>query len=192
MRYMFFLSLYIFSAAATSALAQSSGQSARVTMGVVEKADSVTLQNTGEGGTAGTVAGAAIGYNLGSGKSSSKKRRHAIIGGAVGGAVGRSGTTPGMQYSVKFADGSSVVVVSDQVHIKVGECVSIEESRGMTNIREQDPAACDPGAKAAVSELQDEFAEEADECALVKQEILAAQTTEEVELATAKARILCN
>ena len=97
-----------------------------------------------------------------------------------------------MQYSVKFTDGSSVVVVSDQVHIKVGDCVSIEESRGMTNIREQDPAACDPNSKEAVSELEEEFVEEADECAQVRQELANATTTEEVEIATAKAKILCN
>jgi outer membrane lipoprotein SlyB len=177
---------------AAPVLAQSSGQSVRVHMGVVEKADSVTLQNTGEGGAGGTVAGAVIGYNVGSGKSSSKKRRHAIIGGAVGGAIGSSGTTPGMQYTVKMADGSSTVVVSDQVHIKVGDCVSVEEARGMTNIREQDPAACNPEAAEAVTDLQDELAEDADECAQVKQELLDAKTLEEVEVATAKAKILCN
>ncbi len=172
--------------------AQSSGQSARVSMGTVEKADAVTLQNTGKGGSAGTVAGAAVGYNIGSGNSSSKKRRRAIIGGAIGGAMGSSGTTPGMQYTVKFTDGNSVIVVSDQVHIKVGECVSVEESRGMTNIRKQDSAACNPIVKEAVTDLQDELAEDADECAQVRQELLAAKTTEEVEIATAKAKILCN
>jgi len=192
MKYLFTLPLLALIVATTSAFAQSSGQSARVTMGVVEKAESVTLQNTGEGGAAGTVAGAAIGYNLGSGNSSSKKRRRAIIGGAIGGAIGSSGTTPGMQYTVKFSDGSSALVVSDQVHLRVGDCVSVEEARSMTNIREQDPAACNPEVGEAITDLQDELAEDADECAQVKQELLAATTTEEVEIATAKARILCN
>jgi len=192
MKFLYTLPFLVLIAAATSVLAQSSGQSARVTIGVVEKAESVTLQNTGEGAAVGTVAGAAIGYNLGSGNSSSKKRRRAFIGGAIGGAVGRSGTTPGMQYSVKFADGSSAIVVSDQVHLRVGDCVSVEEARSMTNIREQDPAACNPEVEEAITDLQDELAEEADKCAQVKQELLAATTTEEVEIATAKARILCN
>jgi outer membrane lipoprotein SlyB len=192
MKYLFTLPFLALIAVATSALAQSSGQSARVTMGVVEKAESVTLQNTGESGGVGAVAGAAIGYNAGSGKSSSKKRRHAIIGGAIGGAAGSSGTTPGMQYTVKFADGSSALVVSDQVQLKVGDCVSVEESKGMTNIREQDPAACNPEVKEALIDIQDELVEDAEECAQVKLELLAAKTTEEVEIATAKARILCN
>ena len=149
-------------------------------------------EKTGKSGGAGTVAGAAIGYNVGSGKSSSKKRRHAIIGGAIGGAAGSSGTTPGMQYTVKFADGSSAIVVSDQVQLRVGDCVSVEEARSMTNIREQDPAACNPEVEEAVTDLQDELLEDAEECAQVKQELLDAKTTEEVEVATAKARILCN
>jgi len=176
----------------TSAFAQSSGQSATIKMGVVDKAESVTLQNTGGNSGKGAVAGGVIGYNLGSGKSSSKKRRHAIIGGAIGSAAGASGTTPGMQYTVKFDDGTSVVVISDQTHIKSGDCVSIEETRNMTNIREQDPAACNPEVKEALTELQDELEEEATECAQVKQELLEAKTSEAVEIATAKARILCN
>ena len=184
--------LLLLVATTSSAVAQSSGQSARVTMGVVEKAEPVTLQNTGDSAVGGAVVGGAIGYNLGSGKSSSKKRRHAVIGGAIGAKAGSSGTTPGMQYTVKFADASLAVVVSDQVHIKVGECVSVEEARGMTNIREQDPAACNPEVKEAISDLQDELVEDADECAQVKQELADAKTVEEVEVATAKARILCN
>ncbi|MCP4471874.1 MAG: hypothetical protein GY815_14535 [Gammaproteobacteria bacterium] len=192
MKHMLTIALLLLLAAGAPALAQSSGQGARVTIGVVEKAESVTLQNTGQSGAGGTVAGAAIGYNLGSGNSSSQRRRRAIIGGAVGGAIGSSGTTPGMQYTVKFADGSLAVVVSDQVHLRVGDCVSVEEARSMTNIREQDPVACNPEVEEAITELQDELSEEADKCALAKQELLDATTIEEVEVATAKSRILCN
>jgi outer membrane lipoprotein SlyB len=172
--------------------AQSSGQSVSVRIGVIDKAEAVTLQNTGTDAGKGALVGGAIGYNLGSGKSSSKKRRHAVIGGALGAAAGRSGTAPGMEYTVKLDDGSTVVVISDQVHLKAGDCVSIEQARTLTNIREQDPAACNPEVREALADLQDELAEDADECAQVKQELLAATTIEAVEIATAKARILCN
>ena len=192
MKYPVLLALIVLVGSSASALAQSSGQSATVKIGVVDKADSVTLQNTGTDSGKGAVLGATIGYNVGSGNSASKKRRRAIIGGALGSAAGASGTTPGMQYTVKFDDGSIIVVVSDQTHLKAGDCVSIEQVRDMTNIREQDPAACNPEVKEALSDLQDEFEEDANECAQVRQELLNAKTTEEVELATAKARILCN
>ena len=175
-----------------SALAQSSGQSATVKIGLVDKAESITLQNTGTDSGKGAVLGAAVGYNAGSGNSSSKKRRRAVIGGVMGSAIGASGTMPGMQYTVNFDDGDIVVVISDQTHLKAGDCVSVEQVRDMTNIREQDPAACNPEVKEALSDLQDEFAVDANECAQVRQELLNATTTEEAELATAKARILCN
>ena len=85
-----------------------------------------------------------------------------------------------------------MVVISDQTHIKSGDCVSIEQVKDMANIREQDPAACNPEVKEALTDLQDELEEEATECAQVKQELLEATTSEAVEIATAKARILCN
>ncbi len=43
-----------------------------------------------------------------------------------------------------------------------------------------------------MADLQDELVEDATECAQVKQELLDAKTTEAIEIATAKARILCN
>jgi outer membrane lipoprotein SlyB len=188
------LSLCLLAGSTLSVFAQSSGQGTTVKMGVIDKAESVTLQNTGEDAGKGAVIGGVIGYNVGSGKSSSKKRRHAVLGGAIGAAAGSSGTAPGMEYTVKLVDGSTVVVVSDQVHMKAGDCVSIEQVKNTTNIREQDPVACKPEAKEALSDpkVQDELAEDAEECAQVKQELLEAQTIEAVEIATAKAKILCN
>jgi hypothetical protein len=161
-------------------------------MGVIDKAVSVTLQNTGDDAGKGAVIGGVIGYNVGSGKSKSKKRRHAVAGGVIGAKAGSSGTDPGMEYTVKLVDGGTVVVVSDQVHLKAGDCVSIEQAKNTTNIREQDPVACNPAAKEALADPQDELAEDADECAQAKQELLDANTTEAVEMASTKARILCN
>jgi hypothetical protein len=97
-----------------------------------------------------------------------------------------------MEYTVKLDDGSTAIIISDQVQIRAGDCVSVEQSRDMTNIRQQDPAACNPEVKEALVDLQDELVEDADECAQVKQELLDAKTVEAVEIATAKARILCN
>jgi outer membrane lipoprotein SlyB len=188
------LSLCLLAGSTLSVFAQSSGQGTTVKMGVIDKAVSVTLQNTGDDAGKGAVIGGVIGYNLGSGKSQSKKRRHAVIGGVVGAAAGSSGTDPGMEYTVKLVDGSTVVVISDQVHMKAGDCVSIEQVKNSTNIREQDPVACNPAAKEVLADpqVQDELAEDADECAQAKQELLNAKTTEAVEMASTKARILCN
>ena len=191
MKYPILFSLFVLVGSSASAFAQSSGQSATVNIGVIEQAESIELQSSG-GSAGGAAVGAVIGYNLGSGKSKSKRRRRAVIGGVIGSAAASSGTTPGMQYTVKLDNGSTVVVISDQIQLRVGDCVSVEEASSMTNIRQQDPAACNPEVKEAIADLQDELIEDADECAQVKQELLAAKTIDEVELATAKSRILCN
>jgi len=166
----------------------SMAQSATVDIGTVEQAQRVTLQS---GGGGGALVGGAIGYNLGSGNSSSKKRRRAIIGSAIGSAASTK-TESGMEYTVKFSDGSTIAIVSNQLGLEVGDCVSVEQTGKTANIRRQDPVACDPNAGEAVKDLQDEFVEEANECAAVKQELLEAKTVEQVEIATAKAKILCN
>jgi outer membrane lipoprotein SlyB len=161
---------------------------ATVRIGIVEQAQRITLQSSGAGGA---VVGGVIGYNLGSGNSQSKKRRRAIIGGMAGSAASKK-SQPGMEYTVKFTDGSTMAIVSNQMGLAVGSCVSVEDSGKSVNIRGQDAAACDPKAAEVVKDLQDELEDDADECAAAKQELLAAKTAEEVELASIKARILCN
>jgi outer membrane lipoprotein SlyB len=162
--------------------------STTVNIGVVEQAKRVNLQS---GGVGGAVVGGAIGYNLGSGNSDSKKRRRAIIGSAIGSAAATK-TEPGMEYTVKFPDGSTMAIISNQLGLAVGDCVSVEDAGKAVNIRQQDAVACDPRASKVVEALQEELVEDADECSAAKQELLAAKTTEAVEIATAKAKILCN
>jgi uncharacterized protein YcfJ len=182
------LLLAVCSAIAFPALAQRSGQSATVTLGIVQQAEPVTLQSTGAG--KGAVVGGALGYASGSSKS--KSRRNALIGGAAGAAVSSSGQSAGMQYAVKVSDESVIVVVSDQTQIQIGDCVTVEQVGDSANIRRQDPVACEPKSEQAVAEIQDELIEEANECAALKQQMLEATTQEEIELASTKAKILCN
>ena len=187
------LNLFILTAMALfsfAASAQRSGQSATVNLGIVQQAEQVTLQSTGAG--KGAAVGGTLGYASGSGKSKSKKRRNAIIGGAAGAALASSGTAPGLQYTVRTGDGSVIVVVSDQTEIQIGDCVTVEQVGDKANIRRQDPDACRPSSAPVIEEIEDELLEDANECAAAKQELLAATTQEELELATAKANILCN
>lgn len=169
------------------AAAQKSGQNASVTLGIVQSAERVTLQSTGAG------KGAAVGGTLGaiSGSDSKSRRRNAVIGGTAGALVSRSGPSEGMQYAVKVGDGSVIVVVSDQTQIQIGDCVTVEQSGDLANIRRQDPLACENTAASSAEEVMEELVDDADKCAAAKRELLAAETTEQLELATAKANILC-
>jgi outer membrane lipoprotein SlyB len=169
------------------AAAQKAGQNATVTLGIVQSAERVTLQSTGGG--KGAVVGGTLGYASGSSKS--KSRRNALIGGAAGAALSSSGKSEGMQYAVRVGDGSVIVVVSDQTQIQIGDCVTVEQSGDLANIRRQDPLACQNQQASSSPDVQAEFVDDADKCAAAKRELLDATTKEELELATAKANILC-
>ena len=170
--------------------AQQKGQSAKVSYGVVVKServdlnDSKTTQGALVGGTIGLVSGGSSGYN---------RRRNAAIGAVAGGLIGsaKSTTEMGMMYTVETA-GGAIKVVTDQTEIHMGDCVMVEETSKGANIRRADPAVCDPAAADVDAELQEEFQEEAAECAAAKVELSAAKTDAELDRALMKIDILCN
>ncbi len=107
----------------------------------------------------------------------------------MGSAAG--GKTMGMMYTVQIP-GGAVKVVTDQTEIHMNDCVVVEETGQGTNIRRVDQNVCNPAAASVVKELEQEFQEEAAECAAAKAELVAATTAEQVELAMMKISILCN
>ncbi len=170
--------------------AQKKGQSAKIYHGVVVKSERVdlsddkTTKGAKVGGTVGLISGGSSGY---------KRRRNAAIGAASGAVLGAAGSTQqmGMMYTVETA-GGAVKIVTDQTEIHMGDCVMVEETSQGANIRRADPAVCMPESKDAVAGLEDEFQEEAAECAAAKQELAAAKTDAEVDRALMKIDILCN
>jgi hypothetical protein len=170
--------------------AQKKGQSASIQHGVVVKSERVdlsddkTTKGAKVGGTVGLISGGSSGY---------KRRRNAAIGAASGAVVGSATSTSqmGMMYTVEVA-GGAVKVVTDQVEIHMGDCVVIEDTSQGTNIRRVNPEVCDPAAAEVVEDLNDEFKEEAEECAAAKKELSVAKTDAEVDRALMKVDILCN
>lgn len=170
--------------------AQKKGQSASIQHGVVVKvervdlSDNKTTKGAKVGGTVGLVTGGSSGY---------KRRRNAAIGTAAGAVVGSAASTQqmGMMYTVEVA-GGAVKVVTDQLEIHMGDCVVIEDTSQGTNIRRVNPEVCNPAAAEVVAELQDEFQEEAAECAAARAELAAAKTDAEFDRALMKIDILCN
>ena len=170
--------------------AQQKGQSAKVSYGVVVKSERVDLSDNKTtkgalvGGTIGLVSGGSSGY---------KRRRNAAIGAVAGGLIGsaRSTTQMGMMYTVETA-GGAIKIVTDQTEIHMGDCVMVEETSKGANIRRADPTVCMPAAADVDAELQDEFQEEAAQCAAAKAELSAAKTDAELDRALMKVDILCN
>ncbi|MCX2979615.1 hypothetical protein EYC98_01925 [Halieaceae bacterium IMCC14734] len=174
-----------------AAVAQKSGQSAKITVGVVEQAQRVELQSEAR---KGALVGGALGWAATRNKSSAKQAGGALLGATAGGAVSSSaqGDRSGMQYVIRTGEGSAITVVTDQTQIKVGDCVTVEETGNGANVRRGDPSMCEPKAAQAVAELEPEFQEEAQECDMAKQELINATTAEQVEVAKMKMQILCN
>jgi hypothetical protein len=177
--------------AATTALAQKSGQSMQIQYGIVVASSYVQEQS--DAGKAALVGG-AVGYGLTRNKSRTTKAAASVAGAALaGGAKGKSeGNREARQYEVQTASGK-VLIISDQTEIQVNDCV-IVENPGNTNanIRRVDPTFCDPASAEVVAELQDEILEEAEECASAKRELAAADTDAAFDRALRKVEILCN
>jgi outer membrane lipoprotein SlyB len=171
--------------------AQQKGQSVKVQHGVVVKAERVDLNDSKT--TQGALIGGTIGLVASSGKSGKTKRRNTALGAVGGGLIGsaRSTSQMGMMYTVEIA-GGAVKVVTDQTEIHMGDCVVVEETSQGTNLRRVNPEVCDPAAAEVVADLQDEFVEEAEECAMARKEFAAAKTDAEFDRALIKVDILCN
>ena len=172
-------------------LAQKSGQSARITTGIVESVQPVELQS--EAGK-GAVVGGTLGLLSAGGKSSSKKARNTIIGAAAGGALtaGAQGSRQGMRYTVRATgNGATIQLITDQTEIRQGDCVVVEETGDTANLRRMASTVCEQASAKAVEQLQDSFQQEATECLNAKQALIEASTAEELDLAKRKMDILC-
>ena len=177
--------------ASTPVYAQKSGQSMQIQHGIV--VSSSYVQERSDAGKAALVGG-AVGYGLTRNKSSSKKAAASIAGaGLAGASKSRSeGNREARQYEVLTGSGT-IVIISDQTEIQVDDCV-IVENPGNTNanIRRVDSTFCDPASAEVVAELQDEILEDAEECAMAKRELAAADTDAAFDRAMRKVEILCN
>jgi hypothetical protein len=151
------------------------------------------VQEKSNAGRAALVGG-AVGYGLTRNKSSSRKAVATVAGAGIAGAAkSRSeGSREARQYEVRTGSGT-ILIISDQTEIQVDDCV-IVENPGNTNanIRRVDDTFCDPASAEVVAELQDEILEEAEECAMAKRELAAADTDAAFDRALRKVEILCN
>lgn len=167
------------------------GQTARVQFGVVSSANEVTLDSNAAGGA---IVGGMLGLTAGSGGSSPRRARNSIIGAGVGAAVADAsqGDRRGMSYRVAMLDGSSLSIVTDQRQIHVGDCVAIEQVSGTSNIRRVSQSYCERTNARAVDDVSAHARSEAVACQSAKDELVQAQSQEEVDLASRKIDLLCN
>ncbi len=165
------------------------GASTRVSIGEVVGARRVDLEtNTGRNALLGGAAGWALARN----QSSSRQALAAAAGAGLGAAASNANARQGMQYTVRTADGNSLTIVTDQTQIRIGDCVSVEETQGTANIRRVSPGLCQPASPEVVQEVRPSLVAEADRCDDAKERLFAATTPEEVEVARQVMNIFCN
>ena len=170
--------------------AATAGTTTRVTIGVVERSEPVTLDsNAGKG----ALVGGTLGLLSAGGKSSSTKARNAIIGAGAGGVIAGAsqGNRSALRYTVRTGTGSNVTIVSDQTEIRVGDCVAVEESGSTANIRRVAQSACEPAAAPAVAQIQPQLQSDATDCVAAKQQLVQA-SKDQIDLAIRKVKILCD
>ena len=68
------------------------------------------------------------------------------------------GSRRGMQYTVELSPGSTIVVVTDQTEVRVGDCVNVEQAgSGTANVRRVSPYLCEAAAEDAVEAVYIEY-----------------------------------
>lgn len=170
--------------------AKKSGNQLVLQHGLVQSANVVQLDSEA---AKGALLGGAVGLWSANGKKQSKKWRNALVGATAGGVLkSRSeGDRRGMEYVVAINSETTIRIISDQSEIRVGDCVTVEQSGKTANIRREPSATCQPQSQKVVQNLHEEFEEEANECLAAKQQLLDAKA-EEVDAVLQKVQILCN
>ena len=170
--------------------AKRSGKQLVLQHGIVQSANIVQLDSEA---AKGALLGGAVGLWSANGKKQSKKWRNALVGATAGGVLkARSeGDRRGMEYVVAINSGTTIRIISDQSEIRVGDCVTVEQSGETANIRREPSTTCQPQSQEVVQDLREEFEEEANECLAAKQQLLDAKA-EEVDAVLKKVQILCN
>lgn len=141
---------------------------------------------------AGAIIGGLIGLASGSGRSGSSKAKRAVGGAVVGGVIGNQVDRSRRQwvYTIRFPAGDEMQFVLDDDSLRTGDCAAVREGRQSTSVQYSSAYFCNRSESERVVEPNSD-SESGELCAESKRQLLAAQTSEETELAERKVRLLC-
>lgn len=151
--------------------------------------------------TVGTLVGGGIGLATGSGQSGSNRALRGIGGAAAGRGVGSlAGRSQAFEYTVLIGGMTTTRVVSDQAGKRIGDCVAVEQGQ-FANIRLVPDSRCSPPPAAAAKAAPPAKApapapvaadvQQASACEQAKDQVLAAKTDDEFNVAERRMRLLC-
>lgn len=193
------VSLTTLAVAAVAALSLSEAAHAqvRVQYGRITNVQTTTVTDS-TARNVGTLVGGGIGVVSGSGQSASNRALRGIGGAAAGRAVGNmAGRSQAFEYTVLVDGTTTVRIVSDQAGKRVGDCVAVEQGQ-FANIRLGPDSRCAPRAQPAPAKAappppaaEPADVQQASACEQAKQQVLAARTDEEFDVAERRMRLLC-
>ena len=183
--------------AAALGLSEAAQAQVRVQYGRITNVQATTVtDNTAR--NVGTLVGGGIGVVSGSGQSASNRALRGVAGAAAGRAVGNmAGSSQAFEYTVLIDGTTTIRIVSDQVGKRVGDCVAVEQGQ-FANIRLVPESRCAPRAQPAPAKAappppaaEPADAQQAGACEQAKQQVLAAKTDDEFNVAERRMRLLC-
>ena len=143
-----------------------------------------------------TVRNATVGGVIGAATSGSHHRgKHAAEGAVAAGSITAilEANRKAYVYQVRTMSGGEKKVITEQMGIREGDCVSLEEG-AMTNIRRVPPVYCEHHDHDVMSApmVQAKGHESAAECHAAKSMLLKASSETEIDMAMKKVQIFCN
>lgn len=185
-----------FAAAATLVAVEAAHAQTRVQYGRITNVQATTVTDS-TSRNVGTLVGGGVGLATGSGQSGSNRALRTLGGAAAGRGVGTlAGRSQAFEYTVLVDGTTTVRIVSDQAGKRIGDCVAVEQGQ-FANIRLVADSRCATRAPAAPAKAAPAPApvaadvQQATACEQAKEQVLAANTDEEFNIAERRMRLLC-
>lgn len=183
-------------AVAALILPQAADAQVRVQYGRITNVQATTVTDT-TARNVGTIVGGGVGLATGSGQSGSNRALRTLGGAAAGRGVGTlAGRSQAFEYTVLVDGTTTIRIVSDQAGKRVGDCVAVEQGQ-FANIRLVADSRCAPRAQPAPAKAAPAPApvaadvQQASACEQAKEQVLAASTDDEFNIAERRMRLLC-
>ena len=167
------------------------GQAIDISHGRVIDIELVELKSAAaKGATYGGLIGAAAGHHHGH-----DTIEGALAGAALGALIGHMTTRhqKAFAYYVQTGPDHQLKVISEQDNLRIGDCVSIEQTHDKTNLRPVSPAICDEQYRTYLNhpERKAKSYEDADECMQAKQQLIDADNEADIKNIAYKVQVLC-
>jgi hypothetical protein len=183
-------------ASAATVMAFDAAAQVRVQYGRITNVQATTVTDS-TARNVGAVVGGGIGLATGSGQSGSNRALRTLGGAAAGRAVGNmAGSSQAFEYTVLVGGTQTVRIVSDQAGKRIGDCVAVEQGQ-FANIRLVPDSRCTPASQPAPAKSAPPPAppaadvQQASACEQAKEQVLAAKTDDEFNMAERRMRLLC-